>query len=111
MPPKMAMRFMSGVPLPARRIGAEGAVLPARVTRLMRDGERPLCFRQCRAETGVRAFDQDRANVDAAIGDHPAVTAHEQVRIETVQHFGADALVLRITALPFALGADAQRGE
>src|ERR1039457_5475076 len=111
MPPKTAMRFMSSIPLQARSFGAKRPELIAGVARLMLDRERPLRLGQGRAEPGVGRLDQDRADADAALGNDSAMAAHEQVLVVAGHHLGRDAFVGVVTALPFGLGADAQRRQ
>src|SRR5438552_8981991 len=109
MPPKTAMR--SNIALPTGWIGAEGAVLVTRVTRLMPQRiARHRLFERA-AQSCVGCFDQDRADIDAAVGDDPAMVADQLALVEPFHHFRRDPLVGGVAALSFDLVADAQRRQ
>src|SRR5437660_23086 len=118
MPPRTAIRLGAcaemgtapnlGITWSAGRVRADGAVLVASVTRLVSQGIGPKCLFQRVAQAGIRRFDEDRANKDAAIGHDAAVMADELRLVEIDHHFLGDAFLLGVTAATLHFGAQAE---
>src|SRR5260370_13563019 len=106
MPPKTAMRRSSGIVPSAGRIGANAAVPVAGPTSMMSQREWPLGFRKCRTEDRIRRFDENRADVNAAIGGDPGAAAQQLAGIELGHHLPRHPLVIVITALARGFGAN-----
>src|SRR5437868_8371665 len=111
MPPKTAIRLSSSIAASARGIGTNGAVLVARVTGVVpqRKGDRGLPKRG--AKPGVWRFNQNRADMHAAVRDHAAVVTEQPALIIIVHHLWRDALLRTITASAFDLSAETQNRQ
>ena len=75
--------------------------------------ERPLGRLASVAARGpsVGRLDQDRADVDAAVGDHAAWLHSSRPGVEALHHLRRDALLVAVAALPLRLGAEPQRRQ
>src|SRR5579885_1013203 len=60
------------------------------------------------AQPGIRRLDQDGANVNAAVGDNPAVVTDQLAMVEAVHHLRGDVLHLVVAALPLGLSPQPQ---
>src|SRR5688572_6789949 len=103
MPPKTAMR--SGIVRPSARVRADAAMLVAGVTRVMAQRVGSHRFAERSPQDRVRSLEQDRADVNAAVGDEAGMTAQQQAGVESGHHFTRDPLVGRVTAAALGLGA------
>src|SRR5437879_6251161 len=100
MPPKTAMRLSSGITLSMGSIGADRTVLVTGVASMVPECVTAARFFQRCAQAGVGCFDQDRADVNPAIGHHAAVVTDKVVGIETLHHFRRDALFRAVASSP-----------
>src|SRR6266404_3015393 len=99
MPPKTAMRRSSGIVPSAGRIGANAAVPVAGPTGVVPQSEWPLGFSERGTEDGIGRFNENRADVNAAIGRDAGVAAQQLVGIEVGHHLSRHPLVISVTAV------------
>src|SRR6267142_5782619 len=111
MPPNTAIRVASGVAPGGRSVGTNGSKLITGVASLMAQRIRPQRLRHRLAQARVGRLDEDRADENAAVGDHATVLTEQAAGVVILHHFRGDALFGAIAALPPRLSADAQRRE
>src|SRR5438552_7595070 len=111
MPPKTAIRLSSSIAASARGIGTNGAVLVARVTGVVPQRIRDQGLLKRGPKPGVGRFNQNRADMHAAVRDHAAVVAEQPALVKIVHHLRSDALLRAITASALDLSTETQNRQ
>src|SRR5579884_874314 len=111
MPPNTARRVCSRIAISARRVRTKAAVAVAGVAGLMTQRIRAECFTKLEPQAGVRCFDQDWTDEDAAIRYDAAMITKQLMYVEALHHVRTDALVGLVTTAALHLRAQTQHRQ